>query len=425
MNNYQLVKNTEWKEVEINGEDKDIPKDWDIGCLTDICEIKGGISAPKDFVKKEKDKTLPFFRVSNLSTRKKFLTDKETKEFLPLGKYKSFPKDSILIAKSGESIRQKYRSFLTEDSIVVGHIAILLAKYNKDYLYNLLMYFSPEDTLLKDSTMPALSTTELGKFQIYYPDLTQQSSIASILSAQESIISDIESLISKYESRFQYLSEELLSGKLRVKEVDGQTVLYKNPEDNWKEVEINGEMKEIPKDWEVEKLEVLIKENAKSKIKAGDLKKQGNFPAFNCSKDLKYFYSSSIVDNENIFLSTGGNAAIHYYNGKSAYSTDVYSITNKANVLTKFLYYTFKNGINIINEMFYGAGLKHLNKKEFKNSDWCLPNIKEQNNISSILFEQENLILQQKELLIKEKLKFDWLLDNLLSGKYLVEEENE
>lgn len=196
--------------------------------------------------------------------------------------------------------------------------------------------------------------------------------------------------------------------------------LVKNTE--WKEVEINGEMKEIPKDWEVEKINKFIVENNKSKVKAGDLKKLGLFPAFNCSKELTYFCNQYIVDNENLFLSTGGMAAIHYYNGKAAYSTDVYSITSNGKINNKFLFFMLKNGVNIINEMFYGAGLKHLNKKEFKNSDWFFPNNEEQSSIASILSSQESIIQDIESLISKYESRFQYLSDELLSGRLRVKE---
>lgn len=429
MSNYKLVKNTEWKEVEINGEMKDIPCDWEVKQLKDLClKIKDGTHGSyKDY---EGNDFELLFSAKNIKNSRLFISENERKikkeDYSQIIK-NGFPqKNDVLmtiVGTIGELMiwdKDKPEAFQRSVSFLrVGE------KLNEKYLYFCLKcnYVKQEMRVrTKVGAQPGIYLGDLKAVEVKFPNFQTQASIASILSEQESIIQNIESLIFKYESRFQYLSDELLSGRLRVKEVDGEFVLYKNPEDNWKEVEINGEVKEIPKDWTFDKIDGFIVENNKSKIKAGDLKKLGSFPAFNCSKELSYFYNDYLLDNENLFLSTGGQAAIHYYNGKSAYSTDVYSIKGKGNINNKFLFLMLKNGINTINKMFYGAGLKHLNKKEFKSSDWAIPMKEEQKLISFVLSEQEDLVEQKKELLTKEKQKFNWLLDNLLSGKYLVEE---
>ena len=53
MNNYKLVKNTEWKEVEINGEDKEIPIGWDLKKLNNLSEkIGDGLHGTPKYVEK-------------------------------------------------------------------------------------------------------------------------------------------------------------------------------------------------------------------------------------------------------------------------------------------------------------------------------------------------------------------------------------
>ena len=49
----------------------------------------------------------------------------------------------------------------------------------------------------------------------------------------------------------------------------------------------------------------------------------------------------SLVDGENIFLSTGGNATVKFYLGKASYSTDTFVIkSNEENLIrTKYLFY--------------------------------------------------------------------------------------
>lgn len=63
-----------------------------------------------------------------------------------------------------------------------------------------------------------------------------------------------------------------------------------------------------------------------------------------------------------------------------------------------------------------------LNSKKINNIDILFPHGFEQKLIANFLKNQEQKIENLKSLLKLEKEKFDWLLDNLLSGNYLVKE---
>lgn len=80
-----------------------------------------------------------------------------------------------------------------------------------------------------------------------------------------------------------------------------------------------------------------------------------------------YKYNDFLVEGENIYLSTGGNAVIKYFNGKASYSTDTYVIKsyNEKKVKTKFIFIFLNSIIDTINvDYFQGIGLKHLQKKK-------------------------------------------------------------
>ena len=220
-NNIFFYENPEnnWLEMELNGEMKRFPKDWEFGDLKTFANVKGGISAPKNFVSFEDGNVVPFFRVSNLSSREKYLNQKNTKEFLSKDGYRTIPKNSILIAKSGESIKQKYRSILSVDSVVVGHIAALIPKKDVDFLYYEINYAAPEDVLLKNSTMPSLSTVELENFQIYFPKEDEQKEIVNVLKEQENSIEKIKKLLTHEEKRLEWLLDNLLFGKCLVEKI--------------------------------------------------------------------------------------------------------------------------------------------------------------------------------------------------------------
>ena len=80
---------------------------------------------------------------------------------------------------------------------------------------------------------------------------------------------------------------------------------------------------------EEKKLEDCIISNKKSKIQVNEVSENdkneiNKFPFFTSGE--RVFYSDQyLIDDENIFMSTGGRATVKYYNGQCSFSTDTYS----------------------------------------------------------------------------------------------------
>lgn len=409
MDNFVISKNNEWKEVVISNKNIQVPHDWNITKIGNLFTLSAGGDLDKNEFSLHKVNKYIYPIYSNSGVAKGIYG------------YCSFSNrqaETITVTARGTLGFAFYR---TEPYVAIGRLLVLTKKIDLSYKFYEIYINNKIKISTEQTTIPQLTAPSFSGYEVYSPPLEQQNSIATILSAQEKIIEDTETLISKYEKRAAYLTEELLSGRLRVKEVEGETIFYKNPKDNWKEVEVNGEVKEIPKDWSISKTKDITVENSKSKLQINQLSKKDTYPAFSCSDNLVYYSKSYLIDGENIFLSTGGNAAVHYYNGKSAYSTDVYSVKT-ININTKIFTRILKHNINQINNLFYGAGLKHLNKSEFKNHEWIIPN--QGNMLEKVFSQQETLIETEKLLLSKEKIKIQWLLDNLLSGNYLIQSKN-
>jgi type I restriction enzyme S subunit len=150
--------------------------------------------------------------------------------------------------------------------------------------------------------------------------------------------------------------------------------------------------------WEVKKLGEVIAENPKSKIQVRNALNKGKYVFFTSGEKTRFF-DSHFCDGENIFIATGGKAAIKFYDGAAAYSTDTYSIKGKNSIsLTKYIYYFILINMKKIEEkMFLGTAIKHLQKKDFKNLELLLPPIPEQKRIVSILDKSFESITKAKE----------------------------
>jgi len=149
--------------------------------------------------------------------------------------------------------------------------------------------------------------------------------------------------------------------------------------------------------WQTKKLGEIIVENSKSLLRSkGNL--VGQFPFFVSGYKVKEI-DQFLVNGENIFLPTGGNFYVHFFNGKSAYSTDTWSIKTTTNADIKYLYFFLVLNQDLINsKMFKGAAIRHLQKKDLKNIEITLPSLSEQKKIVKILDEKMGKIAEAKRL---------------------------
>lgn len=171
----------------------------------------------------------------------------------------------------------------------------------------------------------------------------------------------------------------------------------------------------IPNGWISKPFGSLISEQMKSTIKVSDASGFGLYPFFTSGEDV-LVHDSCLIDGETIYLATGGQANVKYYNGKAAYSTDTYAVKCNGLIDTKLLYYyTYNLRTFIDGHCFQGSGLKHIQKRDLKRIHIPYPEktIEQQqivrilSNLDKIISNTENLIQKYRE--IKEGLIQDLL----------------
>ncbi len=163
--------------------------------------------------------------------------------------------------------------------------------------------------------------------------------------------------------------------------------------------------------WQTTNIGDILFEQPKSKIQVGTAKdtSTGIYNFFTSGESVLKF-DDFLVDNENIYLSTGGNAVVKFFNGKASYSTDTYVVksSDEKVLKTKFIFYFLENIISVINEFYFkGVGLKHLQKPDFKSIKIPLP----PNDIQDIII-SEIIVLEKNEEKIKKEIK---ALDKLIA----------
>ena len=147
------------------------------------------------------------------------------------------------------------------------------------------------------------------------------------------------------------------------------------------------------------KLEEAIIILPKSKIKAGDGKKEGKYLLYRSSNKLDTYYDEYLLDEEVIIIGTGGNPSIHYNKGKCAYTTQCLVLKSKGEFENKYIYYYLLSRLNKIKRMFRGLAIKQLDKKAFFKLDILLVDKVKQKRIIENLDKISNNIQSKKEQL--------------------------
>ncbi len=145
----------------------------------------------------------------------------------------------------------------------------------------------------------------------------------------------------------------------------------------------------------------------KSKIKAGEGKKEGLYPFFTSSDSKILFLNNYLFDTEAVILGTGGMPSCNYFNGKFSVSTDNYVLVPKGKIKPKTLYYYLrKDNLCILEKGFHGAGLKHIGKDYIEMID--LPNIPEKVQLK--LINELDLIVNTLSIISRQILTQDELI---------------
>jgi restriction endonuclease S subunit len=169
--------------------------------------------------------------------------------------------------------------------------------------------------------------------------------------------------------------------------------------------------------WDLVKIKQLINEQQKSKIQVGKANnEQNNEYLFFTSGAKVLTYSQYLIDGENIYLSTGGNAIVKYFDGKASYSTDTYAIKSidEDIILTKFMFFVLYSMTNIINEFYFkGAGLKHLQKPEFKEIKIPVPPKDIQQQIVTECEAIDKEVEQAQKNIVDAKIEINKLMENI------------
>lgn len=160
------------------------------------------------------------------------------------------------------------------------------------------------------------------------------------------------------------------------------------------------------------KLGELLKSQPKSKVKAGEGLVGGAYKFFTSSNVQNKFLNEFQYMQPALIFGTGGNASVHYCDEPFSTSTDCLVFYSNSNDLA--LNYIFKylsGNMNLLENGFKGAGLKHISKDYILGIEIPLPPLDEQKQIAEELDKISGLIAKRKSQLEK--------LDLLVKAKFV------
>ena len=160
------------------------------------------------------------------------------------------------------------------------------------------------------------------------------------------------------------------------------------------------------------KVSEICKYAPKSNIKARDACDGGKYVFFTSGADESKRYNAYQHEGEGIIMGTGGNATLHYYDGKYAVSTDCIVLLPNEQIRCKYLYYFFLGNMRVLERGFKGAGLKHTNKGYIGDIDiGDIPSFERQEKIIGIFDTLQSIIDLRKSEIER--------LDNLIKARFV------
>ena len=155
--------------------------------LGDIADVFAGDPAPQDPQAFAPNGPL-FVRMQDVGRHHRHpalqdSTDRLSPEWVARNRLRLFPKDSILIPKSGASVNLNHRAKLATDAYVVSHLAIVIpdrTRIDPDYLYWWSANYDPR-AQAQVTSLPSLKLSTLKSAVVPLPPLNEQRRIVGIL----------------------------------------------------------------------------------------------------------------------------------------------------------------------------------------------------------------------------------------------------
>lgn len=242
---------------------------------------------------------------------------------------------------------------------------------------------------------------DLANVYLLIPPLPEQTKIAQILGTWDNAIRTTEQLIANSELQKQALMQQLLTGKKRLLNDNGERFC--------------GE-------WKRNVLKNILQISKGKQLNRSTLSKNGDYPVINGGITPSGYTERFNTNANTITISEGGNSCgfVAYQKRNFWCGGHCYAIINlKLNLA--FTYHLLKFNEAQIMNLRVGSGLPNIQKKALEDFNVCYPMfLKEQQKIAAVLTAADNEIETLKQTLCRLKTEKQALMQQLLTGRLRV-----
>ncbi|MBT2644768.1 restriction endonuclease subunit S [Bacillus sp. ISL-41] len=206
-----------------NSEIGNIPFDWEVKRIEEVCDVKGGKRLPKGYKLLDQNNGFPYIRVADMDNMGsislkdiKYVPEEIVQKIV---NYR-ISKDDLYISVAGTlGIVGKVPDELDGANLTENADKLTNIKCNKDFLLYVLKSSIIQKNIDNEKTLsaqPKLALTRIKNFLIPIPSIDEQERIANIL---QSVEQQIEQYGKKHKKLVQLkkgLMQKLLTGKIRV-----------------------------------------------------------------------------------------------------------------------------------------------------------------------------------------------------------------
>jgi type I restriction enzyme S subunit len=409
----KFYRETEFQETEIGK----MPKDWKITKLGSVVKYVKGKKPSSLFDERPSEEYIPYLTAEYMRglDKPKWCNPKLENNIVEVSR------DDVLMIWDGSYAGHVFTGFNGILASTMVRITPIVELDKKFLYYHLLANFEKIRSTTVGTGIPHVNKKVFEEFLIPIPPLAEQQKIAEILSSVDKTIEDGDNAITRLERLKKTLMGELLTGRIRVKEVDGKLTFYRETE--FQETEIG----KMPKDWKIKKLGELL-EFAHGK-RPGMLLTNGGIPIYGAGGFYGYT-NTYLVNNPAILViarvGKGSVGKVYLVRG-SVWITDnaIYGYSKDPSGLTATYAYHWlifdKNWVEKYVRRSAG-GYAIITLDSLENLKIPIPTISEQANIVNVIYLFTKVIeLHHEEKRRLERLKRG-LMHMLLTGKIRVRE---
>lgn len=401
-----------------------LPKDWKIKELSEVATIQTGLAKGKNNLKNPV--SLPYLRVANVQDGYFDLSEIKTIEAssAEVERYRLKPND-VLLTEGGDF-----------DKLGRGHI--WRGQIDPCLHQNHIFVVRPNPQILKPEFLTALTashygrtyflscskqttnlasvnSTQLKQFPVLLPPMREQEEITKIVGCWDRVIEQAEKLIAAKSRIKRGLMQQLLTGKRRYAEFDGQEWKTKELK-NVGKIESGGTPDtSLPENWNGS-----INWCTPTDITSLQTRYLGPTVRKLSERGLKNSSAKLLPPNSVIVCTraTIGDCAINIV--EMATNQGFKSIVPNENVETEFLYHSIVFSKKRLLRLAAGSTFGEVSKSDFERITISLPPLEEQRRIAAVLnaCDQEITLLKQQLDALKRQKR--GLMQKLLTGQIRV-----